>query len=235
MLDLGCLEGLFAIELARHGAEVVAIEGREVNIEKARFAKDVLGIHNLELVLDDVRNLSKEKYGRFDVVLCLGILYHLDVPDVFFFVKKMADVCQKFAIIGAHVSLVPEKSHFYEGKRYWGSTYEEHSSNSTTGERTKALWASLHNVTSFWLTRSSLLNLLANVGFSSVHECLNPPVNQGLGRITLLAMKGPSKALLLSPHGPVEVWPEKSRYFSMLIKILGSLGRLVPKRIRPTL
>src|ERR1700722_5752392 len=78
ILDLACLEGLFAIEFARHKARCLGIEGREANIEKARFAKDVLSLDSLEFVQDDVRNLSLEKYGEFDVVLCLGLLYHLD-------------------------------------------------------------------------------------------------------------------------------------------------------------
>ena len=42
ILDLACLEGLFAIEFARHKANCVGIEGREANIEKARFVKEVL-------------------------------------------------------------------------------------------------------------------------------------------------------------------------------------------------
>jgi hypothetical protein len=29
-----------------------------------------------------VRNLSEQRYGRFDVVLCVGLLYHLNEPDV---------------------------------------------------------------------------------------------------------------------------------------------------------
>jgi 2-polyprenyl-3-methyl-5-hydroxy-6-metoxy-1,4-benzoquinol methylase len=40
VLDLGAFEGLFAVELARRGAGVMAIEGREANLEKMRLAKD---------------------------------------------------------------------------------------------------------------------------------------------------------------------------------------------------
>ncbi|UCG81639.1 MAG: methyltransferase domain-containing protein, partial [Desulfobacterales bacterium] len=190
ILDLGCLEGLFAIELAQQGSKVVGIEGREANIEKARFAKDVLGLNNLELILDDVRNLSKEKYGRFDVVLCLGLLYHLGVPDVFAFAKRMGDVCERFAIIDTHVSLVPEESHVYDGRTYWGCTFQEHSSDSTSVERARALWSSLDNVASFWFTRASLFNLLSYAGFTSVYECPAPPaLKQPYDRITVLAIK----------------------------------------------
>src|SRR4051812_24516142 len=86
VLDLACLEGLYAIEFARRGANAVGIEGREANVEKARFAKRAIGLENIDFFQDDVRNLRVEKYGEFDVVLCLGILYHLDVPDVFDFI-----------------------------------------------------------------------------------------------------------------------------------------------------
>jgi len=61
ILDLACLEGLYAIEFARHKAACLGIEGREANIEKARFAKQVLLLDNLEFTQDDVRNLTIEK------------------------------------------------------------------------------------------------------------------------------------------------------------------------------
>jgi 2-polyprenyl-3-methyl-5-hydroxy-6-metoxy-1,4-benzoquinol methylase len=66
IVDLACLEGQYAIEFARHGATAIGIEGRESNIAKARFAKEALGLDNLEFRQDDVRNLSAAKYGHFD-------------------------------------------------------------------------------------------------------------------------------------------------------------------------
>lgn len=200
ILDLACLEGLYAIELALHGADVVAIEGRASSIEKARFVKDVLSLNTLQLFQDDVRNLSREAYGQFDVVLCLGILYHIDVPEVFSFLEKISEVCQRIAVFDTHVSLAPKEFVEYDGKKFWGEPYAEHSDSSTPEERAKALWASLDNLKSFWFTRPSLYNLLEQVGFTSVYECKNPAeATKPPDRCTLLAMKGQRSALISSP------------------------------------
>ena len=174
ILDLACLEGLYAIEFAHRKAKVVAIEGREANIKKARFSKEVLSLENLELIQDDVRNLSKEKHGNFDVVLCLGILYHLDVPDVFTLIENIAEVCQRFTIIDTHVSRAGEEFYIHNGNKYFGIRIQEHRADSISEERARNLWASLDNAKSFWLTRPSLYNLLAHVGFTSVYECHYP-------------------------------------------------------------
>lgn len=214
VLDLGCLEGLYGLEFAQHGAEVIAIDGREVNLEKSRFAKEVLGLDSIMFVQDDVRNLSIEKYGRFDVVLCLGIFYHLNVPDVFQFTESMFDVCQRVAIIDTHVGLNANKSHTYKGQTYHGWTFIEHSPEATPEQKLKSLWASLDNETSFWFTRPSLFNLLARTGFTSVHTCQNPPApRKGADSDTILAVKGKREELFSTPtlnSLPDELWPEKS-------------------------
>ncbi len=212
ILDLACLEGLYAVEFARKDARVVGIEGREPNIEKARFVRDVLSLKNLELYQDDVRNLNSEKYDCFDVVLCLGILYHINVPDVFTFVERIAEVCKGFTIIDTHISLEGKESVHYNGKTYWGCSYDEHSPTSTERERERSLWASLDNPRSFWFTQNSLYNLLSHSGFTSVYECHNPvepakPCN----RVTLLAVRGQREALISSPlinSLPETDWPE---------------------------
>jgi 2-polyprenyl-3-methyl-5-hydroxy-6-metoxy-1,4-benzoquinol methylase len=88
ILDLGSLEGEITIELARRGTTTVGIEVREPHVARARFAAEALGVEGASFVQDDVRTLSAERYGSFDVVLCRGILYHLDWPDSFELLKS---------------------------------------------------------------------------------------------------------------------------------------------------
>jgi len=244
ILDLGCLEGLYAIEFARRGAEVVGIEGRKANIEKARFAKQALSLNSLEFFQDDVRNLSKKKYGQFDVVLCLNLLSHLNVPDVFSFMERLAEVCRGIAIIITDISITAKKPYIYNGKKYWGRTFLEHYSNSTSEERAKSLWASLDNLTSFWFTRSSLYNLLSDVGFTSIYECHIPlELEKRRDVVTLLAVKGEDEALMSSPmvnELPKDRYPEKRQTSLHLTQrwyynIFKRPYRLLPKQIKEIL
>ncbi len=216
ILDLACLEGWYAIEFALHGAEVVAIEGRKASVEKVRFVKDIRHLDRLTIFQDDVRNLSVANYGQFDVILCLGILYHLDAPDVFQFIEQLAACCRGFAIIDTHISLTQAVQQTYQGQTYWGCYYKEHEENASPEEREQAAWASLDNPKSFWLTRPSLVNCLHASGFTSVYECYKFSqgfASQGISdRLALLAMKGTPQPIYSSPLlDQLEVggkWPE---------------------------
>jgi 2-polyprenyl-3-methyl-5-hydroxy-6-metoxy-1,4-benzoquinol methylase len=213
VLDLGCHEGLFAVELARQGAEVTGVEGRKANIEKARFTKEVLSLDNLELIEDDVRNLTFKKYGEFDVVLNLGVLFHLDAPDCFRFVEKIAKVCRHFTVLDTHISLKPQQFYTYRNKKYWGMTRIEHTAEVPDELDAAKLWASLDNSRSFRFTRSSLYNLLYQVGFTTVCEQhTSKEVKSEVNRVLLIAVRGQPVKLISTPaiNGSTEqVWPEK--------------------------
>ncbi|HLH25079.1 MAG TPA: methyltransferase domain-containing protein [Chloroflexota bacterium] len=213
IIDFGCLEGLESIELAHQGAAVVGIEGRERNVVKAEFAKRALSLSRAEFHLEDVRNVTRARYGEFDVVLCMGILYHLDAPDVFEFLEQVADMCSHFAIIDTHFSFVGDEVRTYNGRRYYGASYQEHPPSDSREQRLARAWASLDNPRSFWFTRPSLFNVLAHVGFTSVLECYIPAhVNQFNDRTTLLAFKGKRQALRAFPVTDAvesEDWPER--------------------------
>jgi SAM-dependent methyltransferase len=203
VLDLACLEGMYALELAQRGAEVVGIEGRAANVEKSRFAARALGLDAEMFVQDDIRNLSSETYGEFDVVLALGILYHLDVPDLFDVVARIAASCRRALVVDTSVGARRLETVDHRGRSYRGRRLVEHAPDSTADERLGAVWSSLDNTTAFALTRASLETLLGHSGFTSVYEC-HVPAEPGkeVDRVTLVALKGTPVVELLSPTPP---------------------------------
>lgn len=189
VLDLACLEGLYGLEFAQHGARVVGIEGRAANLAKAEFARGALGLDAVEFVQGDVRDASRERYGGFDVIVCSGILYHLDRPDVFHFLEALRPMCDGVLIIDTRIALKPEVEVAFAGRSYWGSVYREHAPALTPAEKLRALWSSLDNDESFWFTRASLTNLLADLGWGGVYECLAPaPFNARESRAAFVAV-----------------------------------------------
>jgi len=213
VLDLACLEGLYAIELALHGAEAVGIEVRSESLAKAQFAQEALGLERLSFHQDDVRDLSVERYGTFDVVICSGIFYHLDAPDVFELMRSIAACCTRLLVLDTQVSVAPVEERVWEGRAYRGRLYREHADASSEDERRRRLWQSIDNTFSFWLTEPSLLDLLQDVGFSSAFRCLNPPALSGFfDRRTYAAVRGERLAPRtnpLLPADPRERWPRR--------------------------
>ncbi len=200
VLDLACLEGLYATEFALQGAAATGVEFRQQSVEKARFAKEVLGLEKLEFVQDDVRNVTAKKYGSFDAVLCLGILYHIDVPDIFKFLENIAALCTDVLVVDTNISLFPWKRIRHAGKQYFGKYYREHRAGTSVEAKLKNLWASVDNDRSFWFTKRSLINLLKDIGFTSVYECNIPAEpNKPKDRATIVAIKGKRTDLITSP------------------------------------
>jgi tRNA (mo5U34)-methyltransferase len=79
-LDIGCNAGFYSFELARRGADVLAIDVNEHYLRQARWARDELGLGDrIELRRMGVYDLARME-ERFDVVLFLGVLYHLRHP-----------------------------------------------------------------------------------------------------------------------------------------------------------
>jgi len=77
VLDIGAWDGWFSFEMERRGASVVAVDVRE--FETFLQAREALG-SKVEYRIDDVVDITPERYGYFDIVLFLGVLYHLKHP-----------------------------------------------------------------------------------------------------------------------------------------------------------
>lgn len=210
ILDLACLEGMYALELARRGAHVVAIEGREANIEKARFAARSLAL-DVDFRLGDVRDLSVEKHGAFDVVLCLGILYHLDIGDVVGLVERIRSVTKRVAIFDTAVALSSTETHEVGNLVLRGERLVEHDRRDTAEQRLARLWSSLDNPTAFLPTFPSLLRLLSAKGFSTVVQAHLPaePAKPE-DRVTLVALPSTPATPLLTPKPLEATIPERA-------------------------
>jgi tRNA (mo5U34)-methyltransferase len=79
VLDIGCNAGFYSIEMKRSGAtRVLGIDSDEGYLRQARFAAEVNGfdIEFRNVSVYDVRSLAE----RFDIVLFMGVLYHLRHP-----------------------------------------------------------------------------------------------------------------------------------------------------------
>ncbi len=197
ILDLACMEGLFAIEFARQGAKVLGVDGRQGHVARAAFAAEAIGLENVEFRQGDVREFNADG-KQFDLVLALGILYHLDAPDVFEFVHAFHGLAGRAAIIDTHYALRAEETWNYEGSTYSGISIREHDPTDSAEERERAAGSSLDNVASAWLTKPSLFNLLGDAGFTSVYELVVPVTYAGWDRTVLLALKGEEHGSALS-------------------------------------
>jgi SAM-dependent methyltransferase len=81
VLDVACHEGYFALELARRGCgRVVGLDVREEHVAHADLVRRTHRLDTLSFVRGDVLAIDPATFGRFDVVLAFGLLYHL--PDV---------------------------------------------------------------------------------------------------------------------------------------------------------
>ena len=79
VLDIGCNGGFYAIEMKRRGADrVVAIDADPDYLAQAAFAAEVAGmeIEFRQLSVYDIGHIGE----RFDLVLFLGVFYHLRHP-----------------------------------------------------------------------------------------------------------------------------------------------------------
>ncbi len=79
VLDIGCNAGFYALEMKRRGAsEVIGIDADSAYLAQARFAAEVCGV---EIEYRDLDVYQVAKLGRrFDLVLFMGVLYHLRHP-----------------------------------------------------------------------------------------------------------------------------------------------------------
>jgi tRNA (mo5U34)-methyltransferase len=80
-LDLACHQGWFTQHLGARGCRrVLGVDTRPAHVADARLMSQALGRTNVSFRTADVTRLEPAELGSFDVVLVLGLIYHLDNP-----------------------------------------------------------------------------------------------------------------------------------------------------------
>lgn len=98
VLDIGCWDGFYSFESERRGAEVVSVDvwRPEKFFEAQRILGSKIQFHELS-----VYEVTKARLGQFDVVLFLGVLYHLRHPLLA--LERVCEVSRGTAIIESHI------------------------------------------------------------------------------------------------------------------------------------
>lgn len=180
VLDLASAEGVHSITLAQAGANVLGIEGRELYVERAKFAAKVLNVENARFQQGDVRKINPSEVGTFECVLFSGILHHLGQNSFEEMLKTLASLTEDTLMIYTHVS-TPKSIERFNLKGpvktesgYEGYLFREHKDNASEEQKYRKVRASLDNTFSFWTTEKSLVDALSSVGFKSISKLMKP-------------------------------------------------------------
>jgi len=178
ILELGSLEGAHTFILAqRPGVKrVLALEGREFNLRKARFVQELLHVSNAEFAQANLESSDLAAFGKFDAVFCSGLIYHLPepwklisqlpalAPNLFIWTHYAADADTEIVSDGLRGKIHPE-----------GGAAEPLSGLSPTAT---------------WLTLGSLITSLTKSGYGSVHVIDNDLSHANGPAVTIGATTG---------------------------------------------
>ena len=109
VLDIGAYSGGYSVEFARRGANVTSIEHHPPGFAQLSFVNEELGL-GMDCRLYEALNISEEDLGRFDIVFCLGIIYHCIHPMLL--LQKISGVCDDMLVLES-------EAHHKEGRSHW--------------------------------------------------------------------------------------------------------------------
>ncbi|MGB6994679.1 MAG: class I SAM-dependent methyltransferase, partial [Thermoanaerobaculia bacterium] len=108
VLDLGCNAGYWSLLALQHGCDqLVAIDGRQMHIDQARLVFEVNEIDpgRYQLTQGNIFDIDLRQLGSFDIVFCLGLMYHVSKPVTL--IEKIARVNSDLLIIDTSLAGLP--------------------------------------------------------------------------------------------------------------------------------
>jgi len=166
VLEIGPYLGYFSVLLEKMGVrENIAIESRTDNLHKCQCVKRQFRLDNTQFIKHDLERLYRgeeipEFIGSFDLIFCLGVLYHL--PDPGRGLEWMLSQSGTL-FLGTHYLRRSSKTksivYSYRGKSYRAQERTEGGIDDPISGMSP---------TSVWLYEDDLLRLIKDVGYSRI-------------------------------------------------------------------
>jgi trans-aconitate methyltransferase len=173
ILELGSLEGAQSFIMAQRPGirKVVALEGREANLRKARFVQQLLQLPNVEFAQANLESADLAAFGNFDAVFCCGLLYHL--PEPWKLIEQTAAVAPRLFIWTQYAA---ENEAHDVGRGLRGKIHVEGGADEPLSGMSP---------TATWLTLRSLCDLLAANGYKRVEVIHEDPAHPNGPAVTI--------------------------------------------------
>jgi methyltransferase family protein len=178
ILELGSLEGAHSFIFAKRPGvkRVLALEGREANLRKARFVQDLLELRNVEFAQANLEDAKLDRFGKFDAIFCCGLLYHL--PEPWRLLKQLGAIAPVL-FIWTQYAAEEEARDLGNGLR--GKIHVEGGADEPLSGMSS---------TATWLTLPSLCDLLTGTGYKSVDLLHDDPAHPNGPAVTIGARSG---------------------------------------------
>ena len=117
VLDIGCNAGFYSLELAKRGADVLAIDLDQHYLKQAQWSAKQFGLEErirfLQMQVYDLAHLEEQ----FDLVWFMGVFYHLRYPmlalDILALKVNKMMVFQTLSLPGQEEMEIPEDVKFH--------------------------------------------------------------------------------------------------------------------------
>ncbi len=210
-IDVGCGVGHFSALLSGIGFDVIGVDAREENVAEAarRFA-------HIKFVPANAESEALRQFGKFDLVFCFGLLYHLENPLLV--VRHLKELTRRVALVESVtfpgeeplMALIDEEVLEDQGLQHFA----------------------------FYPTESCLIKMLFRAGFKHVYTLKTQPdhfaYRSGTGmrrtRTLLAAATEPLESAELvevcEPHSDIKPWdPRSGSRAGVGLRRLANLGR----------
>lgn len=215
-IDVGCGAGHFSGMLQSMGFEVTGVDGRRENVEESQRRHP--GIVFKQMNAEDP---ALPQMGKFDLVFCFGLLYHLENPML---------AIRNLHAMTKHLLLV--EGLIYPGDEpIMGLVDEGHANDQGV------------NYFAFYPTEACLLKMFYRAGFAHAMRFRmqpnHPEYARGLGsrraRTMLAASPNPVRSALLEtamePSATVRPWDAASGRTDIAARTVRFIANHLPKRL----